>query len=439
MNSLFSSLHNGGAIGEIFSERGFVERCLRFERELAAVQAELGVIPREAADEIGRVAQVENIDFAALKQSIQAVGLPLVGLVDQVVRLCDGDLGQYVHYGATTQDVMDSAVALQMQEAFALIDDSLAGIARALDQLAHAHQGTIQAGRTNQQHALPLTFGFKAAVWGAAVRRHLERLPEIARRAATGQLGGAVGTLASFAEVGHETRGRLMRRLKLGEPQIAWHSMRDIPAEAVLFLAQIAGTLGKVGRDVLVMSSTEVAEISFSADRGASSTMPQKSNPVAASSVVALSRLLFHTAPMLLDAALVEHERSLDAWYVEIHALPLCFGIAGSLLGQARTMLAELTVHAERMADNAALSRGAIVSETVQMELAKHIGLNRAHALVARACRQARQDGNSLEQTLQGYPADSLGAAVADLPFGVAGHARFGIREVKAATPAPEE
>ncbi|WP_457280614.1 class-II fumarase/aspartase family protein [Polaromonas sp. P5_D5] len=436
MNQLFSDLHDGGAIAGIFSERNFVDRCLRFERELAVVQAELGVIPQDAADEICRVAHVENIDFAQLKQKTRLVGLPMVGLVNQVVKLCRDDLGQYVHYGATTQDVMDCALALQMQEAFALIGDSLAQFSGALGALATAHQRTIQAGRTNQQHALPVTFGFKAAVWNSGVLRQMDRLAQAVPRVATGQLGGAVGTLASFSGAGHETRRRLMQKLGLNEPDIAWHCMRDGPSEAVLLLSQIAATLGKIGRDLLMLSSTEVGEVAFAAGRGASSTMPQKNNPVAASSVVALSRMLFHTAPMMLDAALVENERSLDAWYIELHAVPLCFCLMGALLAQATTMLDELVVDSARMARNVALTDGAIVTETVQMALARRIGLNRAHELVTRACQKSRVEGVSIAAALVDLQCGLDEAAVNAL-LDVNEHLSFGAREVDASRRPP--
>ncbi|MEO8022399.1 adenylosuccinate lyase family protein [Polaromonas sp.] len=436
MNQLFSYLHDGGAIADIFSEKGFVDRCLRFERELAGVQAGLGLIPREAADEIRRVALIDNIDLVQLKQKTRLVGLPVVGLVSQLVGLCRGDLGQYVHYGATTQDVMDCALALQMQEALALVGDSLSYISARLDDLAVSHQGSIQAGRTNQQHALPITFGFKAAVWNSGVRRQMNRLDQVQRRVATGQLGGAVGTLASFSGAGHETRRCLMQELGLDEPAIAWHCMRDGPTEAVLLLSQIAATLGKIGRDMLMLSSTEVGELAFAADRGASSTMPQKNNPVAASSVVALSRMLFHTAPMMLDASLVENERSLDSWYVELHAVPQCFCLMGALLGQARTMLEELVVDAARMAGNTAMTAGAIVSETVQMELARSIGLNRAHELVARACQKSKADEIPLAAALTGLHVGLDETTVASL-LDVARHLPFCVREVEAARLGP--
>lgn len=431
MNQLFSDLHHGGAIAAIFSEQGFVERCLRFERELAGVQAELGVIPHEAAKEIDRVARIENIDLGQLKRKTQFVGLPMVGLINQVVALCRDDLGQYAHYGATTQDVMDSALALQMQEALALVGDSLTHISAALDGLATEHQRTLQAGRTNQQHALPVTFGFKAAVWNSGVRRQLDRLAQVVPRAATGQLGGAVGTLASLSGTGHETRQRLMRRLGLNEPELAWHCMRDGPAEAVLFLSQVAATLGKMGRDMLVLSSTEVGELAFAPGRGASSTMPQKNNPVAASSVVALSRMLFHAAPMMLDASLVENERSLDAWYVELHAVPLCFSLMGALLAQATTMLEEAVVNPASMARNIALTGGAIVTETLQMELARDIGLNRAHELVARACQKSKQEGVSIARALV-ILQPGLDEAALDSLLDVHRHTPFSVREIDA-------
>ena len=294
----------------------------------------------------------------------------------------------------------------------------------------------IQAGRTNQQHALPVTFGFKAAVWNSGVLRQMDRLAQARPRVATGQLGGAVGTLASFSGAGHETRRRLMQKLGLNEPDIAWHSMRDGPAEAVLLLSQIAATLGKIGRDMLMLSSTEVGEVAFAADRGASSTMPQKNNPVAASSVVALSRMLFHTAPMMLDAAQVENERSLDAWYVELHAVPLCFSLMGALLAQATTMLDELVVDSAKMARNVALTDGAIVTETVQMALARSVGLNRAHELVARACQKSRAEGVSIAAALVGLQCGLDDAAVNAL-LDVGQHLPFGAREVDASRRPP--
>jgi len=400
MNSLFSALHEAGPMAEVFSDEAFIAHCLRFERELAAVQAELGVIPPAAARAIAQAAQPDRIDLAVLRQRTRIVGLPIVGLVDQVVAACEGDLGQYTHCGATTQDVMDCASALQMLQALALIDAALGRLVQTLGDLAQQHAGTLQAGRTNQQHALPLSFGFKVAVWQAGLQRHRERLQQLLPRVRVGQFGGAVGTLASFGEHGPETRRRVLARLGLAEPPIAWHAMRDTPTEAVLLLSQIGATLGKIGRDALMLSSTEVGEIGFAAHRGASSTMPQKSNPVAASSVVALAKMLSHTAPMMLDASSIENERSLDAWYIELHALPMAFRLAGALLLQAETMFAEWVVDAERMARNAQLTEGAIVGESVQMALADALGLNRAHALLSDAFRSARVEGVPVQQVL---------------------------------------
>jgi 3-carboxy-cis,cis-muconate cycloisomerase len=430
MNHLFDALHDAGEIAAVFSEHHYLDCCLRFERALAEAQAALGVIPPEAAREIARMARIEHIDVARIRGKTAQVGLPIVGLVSQVVALCADDLGQYAHYGATTQDVMDCAQALQMQQALALVRASLDGLVQRLDSLASEHQATAQAGRTNQQHALPLSFGFKAAVWREGVARHIQRLDQLAPRAALGQLGAAVGTLASLGDTGHATRRHVLQALGLGEPAIAWHAMRDGPAEVALFLSQVAATLGKIGRDLLMMSSTEVGEVAFAAGRGASSTMPQKNNPVAASSVVALARMLFHTAPMLLDASQVENERSLDAWYIELHAMPQCFRLAGALLAQAHTMLGELSVHPERMAANLELTGGAIVSETVQMALAPHIGLNRAHHLVSQAC-QARVQGGSMAEALQARQS-ALGIEALQALLDVRGHGRHAAREVQA-------
>lgn len=430
MNELFQALHASGPVGEAFSHTRLVAHCLRFERELASIQADLGVIPRAAAQEIGRAAQPERIDLERLKQKTRLVGLPIVDLVSQIVELCADDLGQYAHYGATTQDALDCALALQMQEALGEVQLRLDRLVHRLDGLAASHASHLQAGRTNQQHALPVTFGFKAAVWRAAVDRHRERVAQAGERVCVGQLGGAVGTLASFGALGPETRGRLVRALGLAEPPVAWHAMRDGPAEAALLLAQVGATLGKMARDLLALSTTEVAEVRFAAGRGASSTMPQKNNPVAASSVVALSRLLGRVAPALLDASHVEHERSLDAWYIELHAMPLCFSLAGALLEQALTMLEELAVDTARMARNVDITGGAIVTETVQMALAQRLGLNRAHTLVAQACRQAASGERPLAQALAALD-PTLDPASLQALLDPAAHIAFASREAR--------
>jgi len=407
MNALFGSLHGDPVIDDIVSVRGSIERCLRFESALAQVQGRLGLIPPAAAREIERVARLEFIDLDQIVARTAMVGLPIVGLVEQLGRQCSGDLGQYVHFGATTQDVMDTACALQLRDAFAHLAEGVATIDVRLDALSHRHADAVMAGRTNHQHALPLSFGFKAAVWRAGVLRHRERLAQTAARCAVGQFAGAVGTLASLPGIGPQVRAQLLQKLGLAEPAIAWHAARDLPIEAIGVLAQLAATLGKIAVDLLDLSQTEIAEVAFAAGalRGQSSTMPQKRNPVSACSVVALSRLLFQQHGAMLQAGMLQHERALDAWYVELHALTEGLRLAGGVVRHARLMLDSLAVDPARMAENLQLTRGAITAESLQMALAGRLGLHRAHELIGELCEAASRSGLPLAEVAGRTPA----------------------------------
>jgi 3-carboxy-cis,cis-muconate cycloisomerase len=435
MNELFTALHGDPVIDQIVSVRGSLDRCLAFEAALARVQGRLGIIPPEAAADIDRVAQIALIDVDAVIARTATVGLPIVGLVEQLGRLCRGELGQFVHYGATTQDVMDTATALQLRDCFVRLEEGLAGIDRRLDALSQEHSGTMMAGRTNHQHALPLSFGFKAAVWRSGVVRHRERLAQTLARCAVGQFGGAVGTLASLLpDQGPQVRAALMRELGLAEPPIAWHAARDIPIEAVGTLAQLAATLGKIAGDLLDLSQTEIAEVAFVAGpaSGRSSTMPQKRNPVSASSVVALSRLLFQQHASMLHAGLLQHERALDAWYGELHALPEALRLAGGVVRHAVAMLDCLSVDPGRMAGNLQITQGAISAESLQMALAARLGLQRAHELIGELCDVAARSGSSLAEVAAGTPAIAEALTVHELrdALGSARHARFAAQEL---------
>ncbi len=290
-SAIFRDAFGSPAMREVFADAATVARYVEVEVALAAAEARVGVIPKAAAETIAKSADAKAIDLAALKAKTDVVGYPIVGLVSQLAKQC-GDAGGFVHWGATTQDIMDTGLVLQVREALALVDADLAGIEAALAGLARKHRDTVMAGRTHMQHALPVTFGYKAAVWLGMVRRHRQRLAELKPRVLVGQFGGAAGTLASLGDQGLAVHDALMDELQLGRPPIAWHVARDGLAETVSFLGLVTGTLAKIATDIMLMMQTEVGEAfePYQEGRGSSSTMPQKRNPIACEFILALGQ-----------------------------------------------------------------------------------------------------------------------------------------------------
>ena len=387
---------------EVFSDKARVRRWLKVEAALARVEGRLGIIPEEAAQEIAAKAETTDIDLAALRAGTERAGFPIIALVDKLTGACAGEHGQYVHWGATTQDIMDTALVLQVRDGLKLIEADLGAVSDILRNLARHYRDAPMAGRTHLQHALPITFGYKAAVWLGPVERHRERLAELRPRVLVGQFGGAVGTLASLGADGLAVHDALMEEIGLGRPAIAWHAMRDALVETVCFLALVCGTLTKIATDVMLMTQTEVAEAfePFAPGRGASSTMPQKRNPIACELIVAASNGVRHQAAAMLEAMVHDHERGSGPWHAEWLALPPAFVLAAGALAHSRTLLSGLEVDTERMRRNLAATGGLIVAEAVMMALAPHIGRQRAHDVVYAACREAEGSGASLRDVL---------------------------------------
>ncbi|CAL8979026.1 3-carboxy-cis,cis-muconate cycloisomerase [Rhodoplanes serenus] len=386
----------------LFSDEHRLRLYLDIEAALARVQARLGVIPPAAADEIARHAALDEFDLDRLKRDTERIGAPVQPVVAQLGALCRDDLGQWVHYGATTQDIMDTATALQMRDAFALIDADLVAIAEALADLARTHRDTPMAARSQLQHAVPTTFGFKMAGVLAAVLRDRERLAALAPRVLVGQLGGAVGTLASLGDEGPAVHEALMAELGLGVPEIAWHTARDRIAETGGFLALVAGTCGKLARDVTLLMQTEVAEASEAAapGRGSSSTMPQKRNPVSSVLVLAAVPVVRQLAAVLAEAMIADHERTSGAWQSEWIVVPEIFCLAAGVLAHTRALTAGLTVDPARMRANLDITGGLINAEAVAMGLAPTLGRAEAHHLVATLSRAASARGRPLAELL---------------------------------------
>jgi len=419
-SSLFGDMFGTAAMREVFGEQAFLARCAEVEAALARAQARLGIVPAEAADAISKAAaaiakEPQSLDLARLKRETENVGYPILPLVRQLAEQA-GDGGRWLHWGATTQDIMDTAAVLQIRDGLGLIEADLDRVRGHLAALARKHRDTQMAGRTHLQHALPITFGFKAAVWLSSFDRHAARLAELKPRVLQVQFGGAAGTLASLGP-GEESLGslaELARELGLAEPAITWHVARDGIAETVQFLALLGASLGKIAFDVMLMSATEVGEAAepFVSGRGSSSTMPQKRNPISCELILAASKALRQHAGLALDAVVSDFERATGPWHVEWIALPESFGYAAGALHQAEFMLGGLIVDPQRMVKNLGMTHGLIVAEAVMMGLAPHTGRNEAHDLVYDACRAAIEGDRPLYDVLLEVPevAGPLGA-----------------------------
>ncbi len=279
---IFGDIFSDEPMRNVWSDENRTQKYLDIEAALARVQGRLGIIPKEAADEIVKHCTIDQIDMAKLKQQTERIGYPILGIVSQLNALCRDKLGEYCHWGATTQDITDTATVLQIREALELIDDDLRAISGALADLAKRHRDTPMVARSNLQQAVPITFGFKMAELLSAIERHRERLAQMRPRVLMGEFGGAAGTLASIEKGAMEAQQGLMEELGLAQPLIAWHTIRDTIAEVGCFLGLVGGTLGKLAMDVKLMMQTEVGEVyePFAPGRGSSSTMPQKRNPI---------------------------------------------------------------------------------------------------------------------------------------------------------------
>src|SRR5438270_7690782 len=399
---IFRDIFSTAEMRAVFSDENRTACYLEIEAARARVQGRLDIIPAEAAREIESKCRVENIDFAKLKATTERIGYPILGVVQQIVALCDKGLGEWCHWGATTQDITDTATVMQIRAALDLVERDMEKIAAALADLARRYRDTPMAGRSNLQQAVPITFGFKAATLLAAMQRHRERLAQLRPRVLVGEFAGAAGTLSSLGADGLKVQAALMAELDLGQPEIAWHSVRDRIGEVGCFLGLVTSTLGKLSMDVKLLMQTEVAEVfePFHEGRGSSSTMPQKRNPISCLYIHSTAALVRQNAAALLEAAVADHERSTGPWEIEWIALPEIFLLASGALAQSKDLLAGLEVDAARMRANLDLTHGAIVSEAVMMGLGPHLGRQRAHDLVYDICRKAAASGKPLVDLL---------------------------------------
>lgn len=397
-SAVFRNIFTTEAMRTVWSDENRVQKYLDFEKALAVAQARLKIIPQEACDEIIKHCTADKIDMAKLKEATERIGYPVLPVVQQLVKLCKDGLGEWCHWGATTQDITDTATVMQIREALDLVEKEIDGIADALAALAKKYRDTPMAGRSNLQQAVPITFGYKMATMLAAFERHKERLKQLKARVLVGEFGGAAGTLSSLGKDGLKCQVELMKELKLGQPAISWHTVRDCIAEVGCFLGLVTGSCGKIAFDVKLLMQTEVEEVyePFHAGRGSSSTMPQKRNPISSVYITAQTAMVKQLVAALLEAMIEDHERATGPWEIEWIALPEIFMLSAGALAQTRFVVEGLQVNEKKMAENLGITKGLIMSEAVMMALGDKMGRNHAHDHVYDICREVVKTGRPL-------------------------------------------
>ena len=398
-STIYRDIFSTDAMRRVWSDQTRIQRYLDVEKALSVTQGRLGVIPQEAAAEIAQRCDVAQMDFGKLKSVTEHVGYPVLPVVEQLTALCKNGLGQWCHWGATTQDITDTATVLQIRDGLELVESDLREILEALAGLAKKHRDTPMVGRSNIQQAIPMTFGYKIAVWLAGLQRQAERLQQMKSRVLMGEFGGAVGTLASLGEKGLPVQKGMMEELGLAQPPIAWHTVRDTMAEVGCFLGLLCGLLDKIATDVKIMMMTELNEVQEpdgGGGRGASSTMPQKRNPISCAYITACSSVVRQHAAALLNAMNADFERATGTWEIEWLVFPEIFCFAAGALAQAKYMLSGLIVHPENMMKDLRLTDGLVNTEAVMMALGPKMGRGKAHDKLSTICIAVSQGKGKL-------------------------------------------
>jgi 3-carboxy-cis,cis-muconate cycloisomerase len=409
LSPLLAPMLSSAAMRDVCDDAAYLQRMLDFEAALARAEAATGVIPKSAAAPIAAACKAESFDLGALAEAATRSGnlaIPLVKALTTHVAKTDADAARYVHWGATSQDVIDTAAMLTLRAGIdallADLDRAVAGFAR----LAREHRATAMVARTWLQHALPMPFGLKLAEYAAALHRSRARLQRIAKETLALQFGGAAGTLAALGDSGWRVAEKLAQELELPLPDAPWHTHRDRIAEAASMLAILAGTCGKIARDVSLMMQTDVAEAfePSGEGRGGSSTMPHKRNPVAAATALAAATMAPNLAATMFAAQVQDHERSAGPWHAEWPILPTLLLVTSGALAAIVDIAEGLEVDAARMRVNLDATHGLIMAESVTMALAEKIGKSEAHHLIEAAAKKAIAEKKDLRAVLTGDP-----------------------------------
>ena len=384
---------------EVFSDKKRIQAWLDTEVAIAKAQANLKIIPKFVVKEISKAASVKNFNLETMKKDYLKIGFPIIPLLNQLKNLCSKESSRWIHWGATTQDIIDTGMVLQMRQGFIYLQSDLEKIMNIISRLVKKHQNTVMPGRTFQQHASPITFGYKAAIWLDELLRHQKRLIEIKKRVFVCSYGGAVGNLSSLGNNGFKVMNQIAKELKLASPAITWHTSRDRWADVIYWLSLVTTTIGKIANEISILMRTEIAEVKepYFKGRGASSTMPQKQNPTICPVIIAISNRLRNTLPIQLSAMLQEHERSTAGQPTEWLVIPETFILTSGALYQAKKLLDGLQINKDKMKANLDFdNNGLIMSESVMMGLANKIGRSNAHLLITEVVNRSIKNNSSL-------------------------------------------
>lgn len=416
-SAIFAPLFTDEEISRLLSDGAFVRALVDVEIALAQAEARVGVIPASGAEQIAKV-QAGKVDVGALSKGTVRSGFPIIALLQELRKQVSAEAAHYVHWGATTQDIMDTACVLQLRAVVALLKTRIREVARHLSSLAERHRHTVLAARTHGQQALPITFGLKVAGWTAPLIRHVERLEEISPRLLVVQFGGAAGTLAALGDQGLRVVEELAKQLHLGVPAMPWHAQRDSLVEFAGWLSLVTGTLGKMAQDVILLAQTEVGEAGESAEggRGGSSTMPQKSNPITSELILAAARTNAALLSAMHQAQIQEHERATHGWQVEWLTLPQMLLLTGGALKHALYLAKNLQVDAKAMRANVSRANDVILAEAAVFALAKAMPRPRAEELVKKACAIAAVENKPLIETVRNLAGDAVKKDQIDWP-----------------------
>lgn len=437
---VLTPLLRGSALTAMFSDAQTVQGMLDFEAALARAEAHCDVIPASAVAAIEGACDAQNIDFVTLAEAAASAGnlaIPLVKQLTAQVKQQDPDAARYVHWGATSQDAIDTGFVLQMRQALLQTDAMLASLLAALAEQAETHQDAVMPGRTWMQHALPVTFGLKLAGTLDALLRWQLRLREMQHRVLTLQFGGAAGTLASLNEQGPAVAQALAQELNLALPDTPWHSQRDRLLEVGHWYAGVCGTLGKFASDFALLMQTEVAEVSepTAPGRGGSSTMPHKRNPVGCAAILTAVQRTPGLMATLYASQTQQHERALGGWQAEWEVLPELLMLSGAVVAQSERLVRGMQVDTAKMRADLGITHGLIMAEAVTLALAKHIGKQDAHHRVEALCHQALEQKRPLLQLLENDPHITAYFSSSELtalldPSTATGSARHFVRQV---------
>jgi 3-carboxy-cis,cis-muconate cycloisomerase len=400
---IFGSSFSTPEIAEIFSDEHYIRCLLEVESALARVESRLGIIPAVAGEEIAKAIGEVRIDFEKIREGVEKDGFPVIELVRQIRQAAGKQSAEYVHFAATTQDIMDTGLILQLRIAIYIFSNQLHHLITKLAEMASKHRSSLMAGRTHAQQALPITFGYKVAGWLAPLQRDLERLDQLKPRLLVVQFGGAAGTLAVLGKSGLDVQAAFAKELELNRPSMPWHTQRDNLVELADWLALVSGSLAKMAQDILLLAQSEVGEVRESADgsRGGSSSMPQKSNPIISELIVAAARANAGHLANMHQAMINEHERGTHAWQLEWLNLPQMIALTASALQHACWLSEHLQVDTSRMKANVRNSRGVMLAEELTAALSGHISLSEARQLVSEAARKALQEQRHLVDILR--------------------------------------